>query len=143
MEGTLRALDEEFRIKMHELIMKKAEEIISSHNCGYDLEIKKGYPVLYNHELVTEACIKTAEQYLGKEKVKELDMRMTAEDFAYYSQVIPACFYRLGTGNKSKGIHAPVHSSTFDIDEESLKTGSGLMAYIAIQLLDQFPLPAK
>ncbi len=97
----------------------------------------------YNNEAVTQSCIQMAEVYLGVENVIELELRMTAEDFAYYSQEIPACFYRLGTANKSKGIVSPVHTSTFDIDEESLKTGSGLMAFIAIQLLNQFPLPAK
>jgi amidohydrolase len=143
VEGTLRALDENFREQMHQTIKEKAKEVFEFYHCGYHLEIKKGYPVLYNHEAVTDACIRSAQNYLGKDNVKELDLRMTAEDFAYYSQKIPACFYRLGTGNKSKGISSPVHTSTFDIDEESLETGCGLMAYLAVQLLDQFPLPAK
>jgi metal-dependent amidase/aminoacylase/carboxypeptidase family protein len=143
LEGTIRALDENFREQIHAMLGEKAKEIFEFYHCGYDLEIKRGYPVLYNHETVTDACIRSAEEYLGKEQVRELELRMTAEDFAYYSQRIPACFYRLGTGNKAKGINSPVHTSTFDIDEESLKTGSGLLAYIAVQMLDQFPLPAK
>ena len=59
-------------------------------------------------------------------------MRMTAEDFAFFSQQIPACFYRLGTGNKLKGITSGVHTSTFDIDEQALEIGVGLMAWIAL-----------
>jgi metal-dependent amidase/aminoacylase/carboxypeptidase family protein len=61
---------------------------------------------------------------------------MTAEDFAYFSQELPVCFYRLGTGNKEKGITSGVHTSTFDIDEEALRVGSGLMAWLAIQELN-------
>jgi len=135
IEGTLRTLNEEFRSKMHELLKQTALNISSSSKCNFHLDIKKGYPVLYNHEEVTHECIQAAENYLGADKVKELDLRMTAEDFAYYSQIIPACFYRLGTGNPQKGITSPVHTSTFNIDEEALKTGSGLMAYMAITML--------
>ncbi len=135
VEGTLRTLDEVFRNKVHEMLLKEANKIGEKFHCGYDLNIMKGYPVLVNDEKITAACIKYAEQYLGKENVLPLEIRMTAEDFAYYSQVIPSCFYRLGTGNKEKGITAPVHTSTFDIDENALQHGSGLMAYLAIQLL--------
>ncbi len=135
IEGTLRTLNEEFRINMHDLLQKKAHELSKIYQCNFDLDIKKGYPVLYNNEEVTQTCIHAAEEFLGKEKVNELDIRMTAEDFAYYSQQIPACFYRLGTGNKAQGISSPVHTSTFDIDENALQTGCGLMAYLAFKLL--------
>jgi metal-dependent amidase/aminoacylase/carboxypeptidase family protein len=73
--------------------------------------------------------------YLGEENVVDLPPRMTAEDFSYFSQNSTACFYRLGTGNPSKGITSPVHTPTFDVDEASIKTGMGLMAYLAYQTL--------
>jgi metal-dependent amidase/aminoacylase/carboxypeptidase family protein len=60
---------------------------------------------------------------------------MTAEDFSYYTQIVPACFYRLGTGNISKGITSSIHTPTFDIDEAALKIGAGLMAWLAYQQL--------
>lgn len=135
IEGTLRTLDEKYREKMHQLLHSEAEKISVKYACKLELDIKKGYPVLVNNEALTEVCIQSAKKYLGNENVGSLDIRMTAEDFAYYSQQIPACFYRLGTGNKEKGITSPVHTSTFDIDERSLENGCGLMAYIAIQLL--------
>ncbi|MGM0613147.1 MAG: amidohydrolase, partial [Bacteroidota bacterium] len=53
--------------------------------------------------------------------------------FAYYSQEIPACFYRLGIRNESMGITSNLHSPTFDIDEKSLETGVGLMSWLALQ----------
>lgn len=74
-------------------------------------------------------------EYVGEENVKDLNIRLSAEDFAYFSQFMPACFYRLGTGNKERGITSPVHTSTFDIDEAALETGMGLMSYLAIREL--------
>ena len=76
-----------------------------------------------------------AEEYLGKDNVLNLDLWMAAEDFAYYSQEIDACFYRLGIRNEEKGITSSVHTSTFDIDEDALRVGMGLMAYLAYSQL--------
>ena len=101
-----------------------------------------GYPALINDEATTSRSKKSAEEFLGKENVIELDLRMTGEDFSFYAQKIPACFYRLGTGNISKGITSgaclpvrQVHTPTFDIDENSLETGMGLMTWIAMNEL--------
>jgi metal-dependent amidase/aminoacylase/carboxypeptidase family protein len=73
---------------------------------------------------------------MGEENIVDLDIWMAAEDFAYYSQEADACFYRLGTRNESKGIVSGVHTPTFDIDEEALEIGAGLMAYLAITELE-------
>jgi len=137
IEGTLRTLDENYREKMHELLMNEAIKLAEKYACNFHLDIKKGYPVLHNNESLTNECIDAAKKYLGDDQVEMLDIRMTAEDFAYYSQEIPACFYRLGTGNKQKGITASVHTSSFDIDENALKDGCGLMAYLAIKVLEK------
>jgi amidohydrolase len=137
IEGTLRTLDEKYRKQMHQLLTEASDKLAQKYNCSFILDIKKGYPVLYNNEALTNDCIEFAKKFIGSEQVEMLDLRMTAEDFAYYSQEIPACFYRLGTGNKEKGITAPVHTSSFDIDENALKNGCGLMAYLAIKLLEK------
>lgn len=136
VEGTLRTLDENHRDKVHSMLLKTADKISFDYHCTMNLDIKHGYPVLNNNVSLTESCIESAKEYLGEFNVEMLDIRMTAEDFAYYSQQIPACFYRLGTGNKERGIIAPVHTSSFDIDEASLEKGCGLMSYIALKLLD-------
>jgi metal-dependent amidase/aminoacylase/carboxypeptidase family protein len=99
------------------------------------IDIHRGYPVLHNDPTITEAVRQFAKEYLGDENVVELPLRMTSEDFAYYSQVIPAAFYRLGTGNKARGITSALHTTTFDIDEDSLETSIGLMAWVAIKML--------
>jgi len=126
--GTFRTMNEEWRKKAHNEMNRIVSEIADKTNSRIELCIEKGYPFLVNDEKVTARLKNIAENFLGKENVVELDIRMTAEDFAWYSQVIPACFYRLGTRNESKGIISPVHSSTFDIDEAALEIGAGLMA---------------
>ncbi len=88
---------------------------------------------MINDKEVTEKSIGFAKEYLGEENVIELPIRMTAEDFAYYSQLIPSCFYRLGARNESKGIIHGLHTSKFDIDEHALKIGMGLVAYLSIK----------
>lgn len=135
IEGTFRTLDEDWRAKAHEHIKTIATGVVESMGGKLELEIRKGYPFLINDEKVTATARSAAEEYLGKENVLDLDIWMAAEDFAYYSQVMPASFYRLGTGNKAKGITASVHTPNFDIDENALKIGPGLMAYLALKEL--------
>lgn len=135
MEGTFRTFDEVWRAEAHEKMVKLAEGIADSMGATCEFEVRKGYPFLINEPGITEASRAYAEDYLGKDKVVELDLWPAAEDFSYYSQEISACFYRLGTGNKAKGIQSAVHTPTFDIDEEALKISIGLMSYIAFRYL--------
>ena len=128
IKGTLRALDEDFRMKTHEKMLVIASSIAETYSLTIDFDIRKGYPCLVNDEAVTKKSISFAKEYIGAENVIDLPIRMTAEDFSYYSQKVPSCFYRLGTANKSKGIIHGLHTSRFNIDESSLKVGMGLMA---------------
>ncbi|HMN90127.1 MAG TPA: M20/M25/M40 family metallo-hydrolase, partial [Saprospiraceae bacterium] len=109
------------------------QSIASSMGGSCELDIKVAYPTLYNDPALTARARSWAAAYLGTENVVELPIRMTAEDFAYYSQRMPACFFRLGTGNIAKGITSPIHTNTFDIDEAALKVGMGLMAWLGVQ----------
>lgn len=136
LAGTFRTMNEKWRKEAHAEIMRIVNEVAKKNSATADLRIEIGYPFLVNDEEVTELCRSAAIQYLGKENVEELPLRMTAEDFAFFSQQVPCCFYRLGTGNKSKGITSGVHTSTFDIDENALRIGSGLMAWLTIQQLN-------
>ncbi|MGB4776606.1 MAG: M20 family metallopeptidase [Daejeonella sp.] len=135
MEGTFRTMDEEWRDKAHEKMKKMAEGIAEAMGGSCDFNIVKGYPFLINEEILTGKVRGFAEEYLGKDNVVDLDIWMAAEDFAYYSQVSDACFYRLGTRNEEKGIISSVHTPTFDVDENALKLSTGLMAYIALKQL--------
>jgi amidohydrolase len=135
LEGTFRTFDEEWRKEAHTRMRKLASGIAESMGGVCDFEVRVGYPFLVNEEKLTAEVRGYAEEYLGKENVLDLDLWLAAEDFAYYSQVADACFYRLGTGNESKGIMSAVHTATFDIDEEALAVSTGLMAYIALRRL--------
>ena len=135
LEGTFRTMDEDWRAKAHEKMKKMAEGIAEAMGGSCDFNIVRGYPFLINEEVLTADVRAYAEDYLGKENVLDLDIWMAAEDFAYYSQVADACFYRLGTGNEARGITSSVHTPTFDVDEDSLKLSTGLMTYIALKQL--------
>ncbi|MBE7179437.1 MAG: amidohydrolase, partial [Mucilaginibacter polytrichastri] len=137
LEGTFRTLDENWRKEAHERILKMAKGVVEGMGGTVDFEIRKGYPFLINEENLTRKIRSHAEDYLGKENVLDLDIWMAAEDFAYYSQVADACFYRLGTGNATRSITSSVHTPTFDVDETSLEVGPGLMAYIAVKQLEE------
>jgi amidohydrolase len=135
LEGTFRALDEEWRAEAHIKMKKMAEGIAESMGGSCEFNIMKGYPFLINEPILTASTRAHAEDYLGKENVLDLDIWMAAEDFAYYSQVADACFYRLGTRNESRGITSSVHTPTFDVEETALEVSVGLMAYIAVKQL--------
>jgi len=135
IEGTFRTLDEKWRAEAHKRMKKMAETIAESMDGTCDFNIVRGYPFLINEEKLTEHVRSIAEEYLGKENVLDADIWMAAEDFAYYSQVADSCFYLLGAGNKKKGIISSLHTPTFNIDEDALALGTGLMAYVAVKRL--------
>lgn len=130
--GTFRAMDENWRMKAHELIQTICHDVCLKRNASVLVNINKGYPALTNNEKITQGCIHAAEEIIGKEHVLPLEIRMTAEDFAYYAQVIPACFFRLGTRNETKKIISPVHTATFDIDESAIEIGVNALVNIAL-----------
>lgn len=136
MEGTFRTLNEKWRSEAHIEIRKIVIGIAESMNCTAELEIRKGYPFLYNEEKLTERCTNAANRYLGAENVKELDIWMAAEDFSYYTHNLPGCFYRLGVRNEAKGIVHSVHHPAFDADMECIVDGAGLLAYLAMNELE-------
>lgn len=135
MEGTLRTFDEKWRAIAKQKIKDICNGIATAMGAEVDINILDGYPFLHNNEELTAQAKLWATEYLGEENVQELPIRMTAEDFSYYSQVVPACFYRLGTGNAARGITSPIHTPTFDVDENCLAIGAGLMAWIAYKQL--------
>lgn len=130
MAGTFRTMDETWRAKAKELIRDIAEQTAGSMGAKAEVEIRHGYPFLVNDEPSTLRAIELAKSYSGVEQVEDLHLRMTAEDFAYFSQSYPSVFYRLGTRIPG-GEFIPLHSSRLMIDERSLETGSGLLAYLA------------
>ncbi len=125
-------MNEEWRASALEKIKKMAESIAEGMGGKCEVDISRGYPYLENNPELTRKIRKAAVQYVGADNVVDIDITLGAEDFSYYSQVIPASFYRLGTRNEAKGITSYVHTPTFDIDEDALKIGPGLMAWMAL-----------
>lgn len=135
IEGTFRCMDEQWRAEGIERMKKMAQGMAESMGGSCEFWIEKGYPYLKNQPELTRRTRSAAEKYVGTENIVDLDLWMGGEDFAFYSQVVDACFYRLGTRNKEKGIVSGVHTPTFDIDEQALILGPGLMSYLAISEL--------
>lgn len=135
IEGTFRTFDEKWRAQAHQKIKDISTSIATSMGGSCEVRIADGYPYLVNDEGYTSRSIEFAKEYMGEENVVDLDLWMAGEDFAFYTHEIPGCFYRLGTRNEDKGIVSGVHTPTFNTDENALKTGMGLMAYLAINEL--------
>jgi len=132
--GTFRAMNEEWRFKAHTLIKNICQKTAEISGAEIDVEIDIGYPFVINNIELTEKARRKAAQYAGEENVEETEMRMGAEDFAFYSHIIPACFFRLGVGNIKKNITSGVHTPTFNIDEKAIENGMGIMAWLAVSL---------
>lgn len=130
LKGTFRAMDETWRYKAHDLIRKLATGIAESMGAEIDVLVDVGYPTVDNDPAFTDTNWQLAETYMGKENVPETEMRMGAEDFGYYTQIIPGCFFRLGVRNELEGIISNVHTPTFNIDERAIETGMGMMAWL-------------
>ncbi|MDY0104089.1 MAG: M20 family metallopeptidase [Lentimicrobium sp.] len=135
LDGTLRTFDEKWRAEAHVNIKNMAQSIARGMGGDCEVFIDNGYPFLVNDDTTTAGAKASAIEYLGEENVVDLDLRMTAEDFAYYSQKVPSCFYRLGTRNTNKGIVHNLHTDRFDVEESSLEIGAGLMAWLAVNAL--------
>jgi amidohydrolase len=132
--GTFRAMDEIWRFKAHELMMQQAKGLAMATGAEIDFRVDVGYPTVDNEPVITEAAWLLADAYMGKENVEETEKRMGAEDFGYYSQVIPGCFFRLGVRNEQAGIVHNVHTPLFNIDEKAITHGVGMMAWLGMRL---------
>lgn len=135
--GTFRTMDEKWRYEAHEWIKNITTQIAASYGAQVSVEIPVGYPSLNNDPHLTIQAESWAREYIGIQNVHILDLRMAAEDFSFYTLQTPGCFFRIGTNRNNEEFTAPVHNAHFDIDEEALKTGVGLMCWIAINALKQ------
>jgi amidohydrolase len=133
--GTFRALNEQWRESGLKKIETMAKAIAEGMGGTCEVKISRGYPYLENDVALTQRLREAAHEYMGVDQVVNIDLTLGSEDFSHYSHVIPASFYRLGTRNEQRGITSYVHTPTFDIDEDALKHGPGLMAWLAVKEL--------
>lgn len=136
IEGTFRTLDENWRNQAHEKMIQIAKGVVEGMGGMVEFDIRRGYPFLKNHEGLTQRLQDEAKSYLGENQVEDLGIWMAAEDFSYFSQAVPSCFYRLGTKNEAKNTGFSVHHPSFDVDEDALEQGCGLLAYLALSELN-------
>ena len=130
--GTFRAMNEDWRFKAHELIKNICKQTGQITGTQIEALIDIGYPFVLNDITLTQNAKIYAGEYMGEANIEETELRMGAEDFAYYSHIIPACFFRLGVGNKANNISSGVHTPTFNIDENAIESGIGMMAWLGI-----------
>ncbi len=123
IKGTFRTMDEQWRSKAHDLLTKMAQDLSNSFGAHIELRIEKGYPFLVNDEKITQKARMAVSSAIGTENVIELDLRMTAEDFSYYSQKVPATFFRIGVRPPDAKEMFGLHNSRFMPDEHALKVG--------------------
>ncbi|MDX1407244.1 MAG: M20 family metallopeptidase [Saprospiraceae bacterium] len=137
LKGTFRTFSEYWRYQAHDRMRAIASGIAEGYGAKCDVKITVGYPFLINDESLTARCEEAAREFLGPEHVSEIPMRLTSEDFAFYTHHTHGCFYRLGVANEERGIVSPVHTSTFDIDDQALLTGPALMSWLALNELSE------
>ena len=133
--GTFRTMDEPWRKEAHKLIKEFTIATAAAYGATAAVDIPPGYPSLYNDPALTNRATQWGKDYVGESNVYELDKRMAGEDFSFYTQHIPGCFFRIGTSQNGEQFTAPVHNAHFDIHEEALKTGMGMMAWCAVNAL--------
>ncbi len=131
--GTFRAMDETWRTKAHELIKKQAKAIVEGMGAELELNIDVGYPTVDSEPILTEHCTLLATEFIGENNVDETELRMGAEDFGYYTQHVPGCFFRLGVRNEKENIIHNVHTSKFNIDESAIEMGMGMMSWLGVK----------
>lgn len=137
LEGTLRTFDETWRQEALRLIKNIATHTAAAFDAEAIIDLPLGYPSLFNNPEVTERSKALAEDYLGAENVQDLALRMTAEDFSFYTHHAKGCFFRLGTNTNNKENTTPVHTPNFNVDESAIEVGAGMMAWLGYNLLKE------
>ncbi|MCS7153445.1 MAG: M20 family metallopeptidase [Bacteroidia bacterium] len=141
--GTLRTFDESWRRHAKSLLVTLVQNVSQTWNLTAEVDFRPGYPVLHNDPTITEKTRLWLTELLGAAQVQEMPLWLSSEDFAFYSQQVPACFIRLGTAGKNPDTHRPVHTPDFDIDESALPIGVAALATVAIQGLRAFAVPPR
>jgi len=133
--GTFRTMDETWRYEAHKWIKDFTEQTCAAYGAKAIVDIPVGYPSLFNDPALTTKAEAWAREYMGADNVRTLDRRMAGEDFSFYTHHMPGCFFRIGTNTDDKEFLAPVHNAHFNINEESLKVGVGMMAWMAVNAM--------
>lgn len=132
--GTFRTMDETWRNEAHKIIQQTITGIVASHGARCEVEIRKGYPSIFNNPELTQLVKQTATELLGNDNVVDLEPRMTTDDFAYFSNLVPSVFFRVGTGFPNTD-NPQLHRPTFNPAEESIGVAHSLLSKILLTLM--------
>ena len=134
ISGTFRTFDEKWRIEGLELVRLVSAETAKEFGVKIDVNIAEGYPVLNNDENLTVRAIQLSEALLGKDKIETYDIRMSSDDFSFYSALAPSLYYRIGI-RKKDGEMLKLHTADFDIDEDGMETGVANLSWLVYNFL--------
>jgi hippurate hydrolase len=137
LSGTFRTVNEEWRTEGKKHISRIINETCAAYGCTAEINIPEGYPCVVNNEEVTTKARNFAAEWVGAENIRNLEMRMTSEDFGFFTQKYPCTFYRFGVKNKINADTGGLHSSTFQIDEKALETGMGGLVWLAWRFMTE------
>jgi len=136
LSGTFRTFDEKWRVEAKNHIRRIINKTCAAYGCTAEIDIPDGYPCVINHDKITAQAKSFAEEWVGEENIRTLETRMTSEDFGFFTQKYPCCFYRYGVKGKMNATTGGLHSATFQIDEKALKIGMGGMAWLAWKFMN-------
>jgi hippurate hydrolase len=136
LAGTFRTIDEQWRAEAKNHICRIITETCAAYGCTAEIEIPDGYPCVINNPNVTQKACEFATEWIGEENIRTLEMRMTSEDFGFFTQHYPCSFFRFGVKGEINANTGGLHSSTFRIDEKALQTGTGGMAWLAWRFME-------
>jgi amidohydrolase len=137
MTGTVRTFSEDTRNRIEQLMRQTVIGITAAYGATYEFKYSRGTRVVVNDPQLVEQSLPSLRRAVGQTNVLEVPRRMGAEDFCFYQEVVPGFFFRLGSGNKAKGITAEGHTPEFDVDEECLVVGVKVMANVLLDFLEQ------
>lgn len=137
LSGTFRTINETWRAEAKDHIRRIINETAAAYGCTAEINIPDGYPCVINDEEITSMARNFATEWVGKENIEELAMRMTSEDFAFFTQQFPCTFYRFGIKGTVNADTGGLHSNNFRIDEKALLTGTGGLAWLALKFMEK------
>ncbi|MHB9055182.1 MAG: M20 metallopeptidase family protein [Paludibacteraceae bacterium] len=137
LSGTFRTFDEKWRANAKAHIKRIILDTCAAYGCTVEIDMPEGYPALINNDEITLKSQNLAKKLVGEKNVVEYDQRLTSEDFSFYSQLYPSCFYRFGIKGETNKETGPSHSPTFFMDEKALFTGMSGLAWVALGFLNE------
>jgi amidohydrolase len=134
--GTFRTFDEKWRAEALDMVRSIARSTAEEFDVIIDANISEGYPVLINDEQLTKEAIEYSSELLGEDKIETYDIRMSSDDFSFYSSIAPSLYYRVGIRPEG-AMMRKLHTSVFDIDEKGMDTGVKNLSWLICNFLNK------